>query len=295
MSEYEDTINPNDIKDLPKYKDLLTSLTTFTGDRDSTYEITISNPQVQTNQYKSYIAYSVQGRNKQDNTEFNSYRRYSDFLWLHDTLRRTMPACVVPGMPEKSLTGNFSPALLVYRIKELSRFIQRIAAHPALSKSDYFQLFLYGSWADIMSRRSGVKPLAVGPTYPYVPPTSFFGAFFSSYDPRADDVDPWFSGQLTRLDSVEKTLKGLLESSGDMVVKWNKIAKYEEESAMNIRLVGGALGRSDELSATRMGFTGIALEYDSRLSGEYSEKLEHSVYDDVKDYLLEISEIRVKK
>lgn len=204
-----------------------------------------------------------------------------------------MPSCVVPGMPEKSLTGNFSARLLIYRIRELSRFLQRIAAHPTLSRNDYFRLFLYGSWADIMNRRSGPLPPAVGPTYPYVQSSGFFGSFFSSYDPRDDDVDPWFSSQLTKIDSLESTLKILLESTNEMYKKWNKIGALEEENANNVRVVGSAVGRADELSATRMGFVGISLEYDSKVSKEYGEKLEHSVHDDIKDYLLEIAEIKV--
>lgn len=291
--DYEDTISPSDAKELPKYKELLATPFIFKADRESVYEIIVSNPQVQSNQYKNYIAYSVQGKNTKDGSTFESYRRYSDFLWLHDILRRTMPACVVPGMPEKSLMGNFSPSLLVYRIRELTRFLQRIAAHPTLSGSEYFRLFLYGSWADIMSRRSLPLPPAVGPTYPYIAPTGFFGSFFSSYDPRSDDVDPWFSTQLTKLESIETTLKTLLDSSNEMYNKWGKIGECEAENSTNIRLVGSAVGRADELSATRMGFVGIALEYDSKLSKEYSEKLEHNVHDDIKDYLLEIEEIKV--
>ena len=293
--DYEDTINPSDAKDLPKYKELLKAPAVFTSDRESVYKITVSNPQVQTDQYRSYIAYAVQGENTQDKTAFTSYRRYSDFLWLHTVLRRTCPACVVPGMPEKSLTGNFSPELLVYRVRELTRFLQRIAAHPTLSGSDFFHLFLYGSWADVINRRGGPLPPAVGPSFPYVAPTGFFGSFFSSYDPRADDVDPWFSATLTKVDAAEAVLKDLLETTAAMHKKWARIGGAEEENAAGVRLVGGALGRADEMSATRMGFVGIGLERNARLTKEYSEKLEHSVYDDIKDYLLELSEIKVNK
>jgi hypothetical protein len=100
------------------------------------YDLLVTNPQKQEGGPRGYVAYTIRVRNLRDNSEMSSFRRYSDFLWLHDRLRAAHPSCVVPPVPEKALGSKFSPELLHYRSRELTRFVQRIAAHPVLVEDE---------------------------------------------------------------------------------------------------------------------------------------------------------------
>lgn len=93
-------------------------------------------------------------------------RRYQDFVWLRAQLAKEFEASVIPPMPEKNRLGmslpwvalsqlsplsayldRFSDAFIQRRQNALQRFVDRIAAHPVLHKSDNLRLFLEAkSW-----------------------------------------------------------------------------------------------------------------------------------------------------
>lgn len=75
-------------------------------------------------------------------SSFSVLRRYSDFLWLYETLSANNPGVFVPPVPEKSPFGRFEDQFVNQRRLALEKCIQKIANHPVLSKDTDLRLFL---------------------------------------------------------------------------------------------------------------------------------------------------------
>jgi len=73
---------------------------------------------------------------------FSVLRRYSDFLWLYETLSTNNPGVVVPPVPEKNPFGRFDDNFVRQRRSALEKCIQKIANHPVLGKDADLKLFL---------------------------------------------------------------------------------------------------------------------------------------------------------
>jgi len=73
---------------------------------------------------------------------FSVLRRYSDFLWLYETLSANNPGVVVPPVPEKNTFGRFDDQFVQQRRLALERCIQKTANHPVLQKDPDLKLFL---------------------------------------------------------------------------------------------------------------------------------------------------------
>jgi sorting nexin-1/2 len=73
---------------------------------------------------------------------FSVLRRYSDFLWLYETLAINNPGVVVPPVPEKSPFGRFDDQFVRQRRTALENCINKIANHPVLCKDTDLRLFL---------------------------------------------------------------------------------------------------------------------------------------------------------
>ncbi len=69
-------------------------------------------------------------------------RRYSDFLWLYETLSLNNPGVVVPPVPEKSSFGRFESQFIQQRRMALEKCVQKIANHPVLAKDLDLKVFL---------------------------------------------------------------------------------------------------------------------------------------------------------
>lgn len=52
-------------------------------------------------------------------SQFSVLRRYSDFVWLYDTLCANNPGVIVPPIPEKNSLGRFQDAFVEAGIIEL--------------------------------------------------------------------------------------------------------------------------------------------------------------------------------
>lgn len=70
-------------------------------------------------------------------------RRYSDFLWLQETLLRRYPFRMVPELPPKKLGSQIADKIfLEKRRKGLLRFINLVMKHPVFQKDDLVLTFL---------------------------------------------------------------------------------------------------------------------------------------------------------
>jgi sorting nexin-1/2 len=75
-------------------------------------------------------------------TSFSVLRRYSDFLWLYETLSLNNPGVVVPPVPEKNPFGRFEDTFVQQRRLGLEKCINKMANHPVLCKDSDLKLFL---------------------------------------------------------------------------------------------------------------------------------------------------------
>jgi sorting nexin-4 len=80
-------------------------------------------------------------------SNFSVRRRFTDFVFLRQTLHREYPACAVPPLPEKHTTAyirgdRFSTEFTQRRAWSLHRFIKRLTLHPVLRRATILILFL---------------------------------------------------------------------------------------------------------------------------------------------------------
>eukprot|EP00501_MAST-03F_sp_TOSAG23-6_P001063 GSMAST32.ASY1.ANO1.1106.1 assembled CDS len=98
--------------------------------------IQVSTPMKQGEGIKAYISYKVTSNG------ISIIRRYSDFVWLQERLQANFPGYIIPPLPEKKQIGRFDPDFINVRRKYLQRFLERVATHHALCKSQDFLEFL---------------------------------------------------------------------------------------------------------------------------------------------------------
>lgn len=75
----------------------------------------------------------------------NVTRRFTNFVWLYNQLTTKCPGVVVPPIPEKQALGRFESEFVEQRRSALEKCLRRIAAHPVLSRSPDFKLFIEAS------------------------------------------------------------------------------------------------------------------------------------------------------
>lgn len=109
------------------------------------YLITVSDPQKVGSDVtgSSHTVYTVKSiSSAQGSQPRQVLRRFSDFLWLYDTLCANNPGCIVPPPPEKHAIGRFSGDFVEQRRKGLQVFLGKVAAHPMLWNDHDFAMFL---------------------------------------------------------------------------------------------------------------------------------------------------------
>jgi len=72
------------------------------------------------------------------------FRRYRDFLWLHEELQRDedLAGYVLPKLPSKKLLGNTNQAFVEERRRELQVYLFLLGKHPHYKLSKSLKIFL---------------------------------------------------------------------------------------------------------------------------------------------------------
>lgn len=172
------------------------------------FVISVDDPQKVGDPIRSFTMYTVHTRTTSplfQKSAFSVLRRYSDFLWLYETLSNNNPGVVVPPVPEKNPFGRFDDQFVRQRRFALEKCIHKIANHPVLSKdadlklfleSDTFALDIKHRKAEIAHERGGLMA-TIGQ---------------SIAGPRFYETDEWFDRQKAHLDSLEAQLRGLVKA-----------------------------------------------------------------------------------
>ncbi|CAK9320183.1 unnamed protein product [Citrullus colocynthis] len=109
--------------------------------------VSVTDPVKLGNGVQAYISYRVITK-----TNFPEYqgpekiviRRYNDFVWLHDRLFEKYKGIFIPSLPEKNAVEKFrfSAEFIEMRRQALDVFVNRIASHHELQKSEDLRTFL---------------------------------------------------------------------------------------------------------------------------------------------------------
>ncbi|KAJ7446757.1 Vps5 C terminal like-domain-containing protein [Mycena latifolia] len=109
------------------------------------FVISVDDPQKVGDPIRSFTMYTVHTRTTSplyQKSAFSVLRRYSDFLWLYETLSNNNPGVVVPPVPEKNPFGRFDDQFVRQRRFALEKCIHKTANHPVLCKDPDLKLFL---------------------------------------------------------------------------------------------------------------------------------------------------------
>ncbi|KAL1740865.1 Vps5 C terminal like-domain-containing protein, partial [Schizophyllum fasciatum] len=173
-----------------------------------TFIISVDDPQKVGDPIRPYIMYTV--HTQTSSTEFRKpsfsvLRRYSDFLWLYETLSLNNPGVVVPPVPGKNPFGRFDDQFVKQRRLGLEKCIQKIANHPVLGKDPDLRLFLESDTfqLDIKHRKSEIAHERGG----------MLGSIGQALTgPRFHETDEWFDRKKVYMDGLENQLRGLVKA-----------------------------------------------------------------------------------
>ncbi|KZT09984.1 Vps5-domain-containing protein [Laetiporus sulphureus 93-53] len=242
------------------------------------FAITVDDPQKVGDPIRPYTMYTVHTKTTSPmfkKSSFSVLRRYSDFLWLYETLSLNNPGVVVPPVPEKNPYRRFDENFVQQRRFALEKCIQKIASHPILQRdpdlkmfleSDTFALDIKQRKAELAQEKGGLMA-SIG--------QSLAGPRFHETDEVTLLHRPslqWFDKQKAYLDSLELQLKGLVKAI-------DLVAKHRSELSAATREFAQAIS---ELSASDVGpqlssaFAGLA-EVEQKAQESHSTQSQEDV------------------
>ncbi|KAJ4466125.1 Vps5 C terminal like-domain-containing protein [Lentinula edodes] len=246
------------------------------------FTITVDDPQKVGDPIRSYVMYTVHTRTTSplyQKSAFSVLRRYSDFLWLYNTLSFNNPGVVVPPVPEKNpllftnpilgsagkkgYVGRFDEGFIRQRRFALEKCIQKIANHPVLCKDSDLKLFLESDTFALDIKHRKIDPGSPGPSSGII---SSIGQTLTGT--RFYETDDYFDSKRTYLDSLEAQLRSLVKSI-DLVSKHrmemaqavsefsDHVKELAEGGDFNTGLNVSGSSQAQQLSQTLMGLAEV--------------------------------------
>ncbi|EXJ74177.1 sorting nexin-4 [Cladophialophora psammophila CBS 110553] len=213
--------------------------------RDGILEVTVDTPLKENDGTKdAYVSYLVT-----THTDFKSFqradfavrRRFTDFVFLRQSLHRDYQACAIPPLPEKNnmayVRGDrFSTEFTQRRAWSLHRFLKRCTLHPVLRRAPILLLFLEtGDWnAQMRLRPSRSNTLGEGSASNPSTPSGFFdnvadtmlNAFSKVHKPDKRFIE--VTERANKLDEdlshVEKIIARVSRREGDLEADYADLA-----------------------------------------------------------------------
>ena len=125
----------------PKEEYAKTTVNEFTGFTDKEgIVVKVSSPEKKEGGIfsKSYVSYLVET----EPFDFKTRKRYSDFLWLRNTLSLLYSHCVIPPLCKKNYVDRFSEVLINKRMRSIEKFFEGLLVHPLIKNSQILYDFL---------------------------------------------------------------------------------------------------------------------------------------------------------
>ncbi|KAJ3815273.1 Vps5 C terminal like-domain-containing protein [Lentinula aff. lateritia] len=235
------------------------------------FTITVDDPQKVGDPIRSYVMYTVHTRTTSplyQKSAFSVLRRYSDFLWLYNTLTFNNPGVVVPPVPEKNpllftnpilgsagkkgYVGRFDEGFIRQRRFALEKCIQKIANHLVLCKDPDLKLFLESDTFALDIKHRKIDPGSPGPSSGIM---SSIGQTLTGT--RFYETDDYFDSKRIYLDSLEAQLRSLVKSI-DLVSKHRmEMAQAVSEFSDHVKELAEGSSQAQQLSQTLMGLAEV--------------------------------------
>ena len=110
---------------------------------------------------KSFISYTVETQPFGLRTK----KRYSDFLWLRNTLALMYSNCVIPPLCKKNYVDRFSEALINKRMRSIEKFLNGLLIHPLIKNSQILFDFLSVENESDFNKKKKKYGKITGPTH----------------------------------------------------------------------------------------------------------------------------------
>ena len=165
----------------------------------------------------AYVSYKVRSE------DMFVVRRYSDFVWLREQLEKEFVGYLIPPLPEKRQMGRFDPEFIKVRRRYLEKFLRRVAAHPALRKSQDFRDFMTCSQQELIAVKNSKSTSKAASLFAWFSESvsavsqSLGGAEIpkTKADEKFDDMCTYVDTLLPQLEQVSKHLEALLRHHRD--------------------------------------------------------------------------------
>jgi hypothetical protein len=211
-------------------------------------------------------------------------RRYQDFLWLWDKLKREYQERIIPPLPEKNrleYLGRFTPDFIKRRQIALRRFLFRIDAHPTLTGSETFHNFLQVPIVGMNSKDSLILPTT----------GSFDNLSISKDDKLSMDINSNTNNITTTTTTNNKSnssppasssyLKPVIDGLGDFISGGasimfsrapNSIPEAFQVLRKNVQIAQNHLGHLETLFSSRvMNYQPAIIEGMKEIAGSFDE------------------------
>ena len=170
------------------------------------FQITVGDPTRVGDPVRGYTVYTVRTSTTSPHYrrgEFSVLRRFSDFLWLFETLTMNNPGVIVPPMPDKHPFGRFQDTFIETRRQALQRGLAKITSHPVLQLDPDLRLFLESDQFAIESKNRRSEAVQM---------QEKSGLLAGWTGSKYVEQDDWFESRKTFLDSLESQLRQLSKS-----------------------------------------------------------------------------------
>jgi len=161
-SKYQESCEDSTISDPPGISSL-TGVDLGSLPRSEIQSIAVKNPEKRGNGISSYIIYTIITIHADQGENSSVERRFNDFVWLRESLRRSNRGIIVPPLPHKNMAmgfslkhwgfkstfGRFSVDFIKKRQRGLQRFLAQVVGHKILRRDKATLIFLSAAKADI--------------------------------------------------------------------------------------------------------------------------------------------------
>jgi len=244
--------------------------------------------------YQTYIIKSKTTLPDFKNKEPSVERRFSDFIWLHDTLQQHHRGVIVPPSPDKEtliIQDRFGSDFIETRRKELERFLKRITSHPILCVSKHLQTFLESNEADFQAAKTQKE--GGGGVW-----ESFFGASkkiasnITTSISGVTEVDPWFEEKTKYFNLLETHLSQLYNTFVNVVRKYFELSFNHAEFGV-FSVVVASEEKADKDLSFAFEKVGSVSDQIGELQKELAQSQKDFFEDEVKEYFKLIAAVKV--
>ncbi|KAE9420281.1 hypothetical protein Angca_004972, partial [Angiostrongylus cantonensis] len=173
---------------------------------------------------------------------YEVWRRFSDFLGLHDKLfeKYISKGVVVPAAPEKSITAmtktKFNPAtsreVAIRRARQLERFMKRVIQHPRLAVDCDVRDFL--TIEAELPRSSQTAALSGAGVKRII---KSVGEVFSKMAFHMEEGDRWFEQTQSHVEELDESLRKLLHLSETLTSTRRELAIAQESMSKGLSML----------------------------------------------------------